>query len=429
MSLLIHNIGQLATPCGTEAQRGRAMRSLDVRHNAAVLIEQGIITRIGDSDTLKNTAELGLKLAAEEFSQRSLKKQFDIEFLDAQGMVALPGFVDSHTHTVFAGHRANEFALRAEGKTYQEIAASGGGIMSTMQATRAASEQELTELGHERLREMVRHGTTTVEIKSGYGLDTASELKILRAVDALRQKQPMTVIPTFLGAHATPPEFKDKPADYISCVLHEMLPTVHQSGLARFCDIFCEQHYFSVEDSRRILKAAQNLGFGLKIHADQLSASGAVELAAELGAISADHLECTTTSGVQTLAHSQTIATLLPGASFFLRHSYPPARALIDAGCAVALATDFNPGSSMTFSMPMMLTLASTQMQMSPEEAITAATLNGAAAVGLAHERGSLEVGKCGDIVLYKVPDYRYIAYHYAHNHAMRVIINGKIVL
>jgi imidazolonepropionase len=435
MTTLIHNIGQLVTPRGTQAIRGRAMQELEVISHAAILVENGIITRIGNSDTLRHTAEIGLKLVHddstthENASTKSAVQKLEVEFFDARGTVALPGFVDSHTHTVFAGNRAHEFALRAAGKTYQEIAASGGGILSTMNATRTASEQELIRLGAERLDAMARHGTTTVEIKSGYGLNTASELKILRVIEALRRMHAMTIVPTFLGAHAFPPEHRANPEDYITSIIHEMLPELAHQGLARFCDVFCEQKYFSVEDSRRILQAARKLGLGIKVHADQLSASGAVELAVELGAISADHLECTTACGVQALASSRTIATLLPGAAFFLHHSYPPARALIDAGCAVGLATDFNPGSSMTFSMPMMLTLASTQMQMSPEEAITAATLNGAAALGLAHERGSLEVGKCGDIVLYNVPDYRYIACHYAHNHVSHVFINGNIVL
>ena len=420
LSLLLYNIGHLATPQsqqGTTVHRNKAHRlsgasmgKIHTDNNVAILIENGIITRIGDSASLER------EIRAD--------KRFD-----AKGMAALPGFVDSHTHTIFGGNRANEFAMRSAGKTYQDIAAAGGGILSTMNATRNATHEELVAIGRKRLDAMLRHGTTTVEIKSGYGLDIASELKILEVIHELAQTHPITIVPTFLGAHAFPPEFLDKRDQYIDLVCQEMLPIVKERGLAVFCDIFCEQNYFSVEQSEHILNTARELGFALKLHADQLSASGASELGVRLGAVSVDHLECTTERGVRAIASSATIATALPGASLFLNHPYPPVRDIINAGAAVALATDFNPGSSMTFSIPMMMTLAATQMRMTPEEALTASTLNGAAALCLAHERGSLEVGKRADILLSEVSHFYEISYHFGMNHIAHVIKDGKVIV
>lgn len=411
-SLLLYNIGSLATPRSENALRlsGVAMSNIYTEQNAAILVENGIITRIGASADLEKEVTV-----AERF--------------DAKGKTALPGFVDSHTHTIFGGNRANEFAMRSAGKTYQEIAAAGGGILSTMNATRKASHEELYAIGKKRLDAMLRHGTTTVEIKSGYGLDTASELKILEVIQELARTHPMTIVPTFLGAHAFPPEYKNDREGYVQLVCKEMLPAVKERNLAIFCDIFCEQNYFSPEQSERILRTAQELGFKLKLHADQLSASGASELGVRLGAVSVDHLECTTSEGVEIIAASETIATGLPGASLFLNHPYPPLRALIDAGGTVALATDFNPGSSVTFSMPMMMTLASTQMRMTPEEALTASTLNGAAALSLAHERGSLELGKQADILLCDIAHFYELSYHFGMNHIAHVIKHGKVVV
>jgi imidazolonepropionase len=426
--LLIHSIRQLATPKGHAALRGEAMNALVTIENAAVMVEQGIITAVGDSATMLAKLRTAQAFATEHPSANNVAV-VDVEELDASGCVATPGFVDSHTHLVFAGSREHEFAMRAEGKTYQEIANAGGGIISTMQATRAASHEELTALALARLDALIGLGTTTVEIKSGYGLDVASEHKLLHVIQELRTRHPLTIVPTFLGAHAFAPEFRHTPEDrerYVALIINEMLPYIRNNALAEFCDVFCEQGYFTLDQSERILRAAQGLGFGLKLHADQLSAFGALELGVRLGAVSLDHLECTTTTGIEALKTSATIATALPGASLFLNHPYPPARAMIDAGCAVALATDFNPGSSMMYSMPLMMSLACTQMRMTTAEALTAATLNGAAALGLAHERGSIERGKRADIVLFRVPDYRYISYHVAENHVAHVIKDGK---
>jgi len=426
--LLIHSIRQLVTPTGRTARRGAAMNTLVIIEDAAVMVEQGIISAVGDSATMRATLHTAQAFAAEHPSAANAAV-VEVEEFDASGCVATPGFVDSHTHLVFAGSRDHEFAMRAEGKTYQEIAAAGGGILSTMHATRAASREELTALALNRLDALLRLGTTTVEIKSGYGLDAASEDKLLRVIQDVRAQHPLTIVPTFLGAHAFAPEFRHTPEDrerYVSLIINDMLPRIYDEALAEFCDVFCEQGYFTLDQSERILRAAQELGLGLKLHADQLSAFGAVELGVRLGAISVDHLECTTTAGIEALKASSTIATALPGASLFLNHHYPPARAMIDAGCAVALATDFNPGSSMMYSMPLMMSLACTQMRMTTAEALTAATLNGAAALGLAHERGSLEPGKRADILLFRVPNYRYISYHVAENHLAHVIKDGK---
>lgn len=420
-SILIHNIGSIATPQAHSAKRlaGKQMHEIHTQSNVAIVAENGVITRIGDSKAVFNEVRRDKHFADVN----------ELIILNAQGMTALPGFVDSHTHTVFGGNRANEFALRAEGKTYEEIAALGGGIISTMNATRAASYEELYAIAKKRLDAMLKQGTTTVEIKSGYGLNTASELKLLDVIAELAHTHPMTIVPTFLGAHAFPPEFRECREKYINIICEEMLPEVKARNLAVFCDIFCEKNYFSLEDSERILTTAQNLGFHIKLHADQLSASGASELGIRMNAISVDHLEMTTAEGVSSIAASETIATALPGASFFLHHSYPPVRTLIDAGATVALATDFNPGSSMTYSMQMMMTLASTQMRMTPEEALTASTLNGAAALMLSHERGSLEVGKKADILLCDVKNFTEVPYHFGENHVKKVIKNGKVVV
>ncbi|MCS6809508.1 MAG: imidazolonepropionase [Bacteroidota bacterium] len=420
-SLLIYNIGSLVTPHAQTQLRlaGDSMGNIHIQTHAAILVEDGIITRIGDSATLlhelrttHNTATLA-----------------SIRMLDANGMTAIPGFVDSHTHLVFAGNRAQEFALRARGKTYQEIAAAGGGILSTMRATRNASAEELLHAATKRLDTMLRYGTTTVEIKSGYGLNTTSEFKILEVIAELQRTHPITIVPTFLGAHAFPPELRDSPEEYIDRICSEMLPEIQARNLATFCDAFCEQGYFSLAQSERILRTAQDLGFRLKLHADQLSAFGASELGVRLQAVSVDHLECTGHESIRSIAASSTIATALPGASLFLRHSYAPVRALIDAGATVALATDCNPGSSMTISMPLMMTLATTQMHMSPEEALTACTLNAAAALLLSHEYGSLEVGKKADILLADVSHFYELAYYFGVNHIVRVIKHGEIVV
>ncbi len=412
MQLLLQNIKQLVTveSHGKAYKSGGEMRGLGVMEHASVFIEDGVIQWVGPSDTFAG----------------SLGPEADI--LDASMFVALPGFVDAHTHALFAGTRENEFALRSEGKTYQEIAARGGGILSTVTATRSATKKELKKLANRRLDAMMKHGTTTVEIKSGYGLEPDAEIKMLQAIAELAQEHYITIVATFLGAHAIPPEYKERRGDYIDLVCERMLPYVAKRNLAQFCDVFCEVGYFSVEESRQILKKGLSLGLRSKLHADEFNSIGGTQLAAELHAASVDHLEHVTDEDIRGLKESGTVAVVLPGVSFFLRNPYAPARKIIDAGIPVAIASDFNPGSCMSFSLPLMMTIACTQMSMTPEEAIAAATLNGAAALGLSDTLGSIEVGKQADIILYEIPNYRYLVYHFGSNHAAKVIKKGIIL-
>jgi imidazolonepropionase len=412
MQLLIRNIRQLVTARsdGKPFLAGKDMRDPGVLEHVSVLIEGEKIRGIGP---------------AASFDQ-SLAD--DATVLDASPYVALPGFVDSHTHMVFAGSRENEFAMRAKGISYDEIAAAGGGILSTVKATRAASKKELKKLASKRLDAMMKHGTTTVEIKSGYGLNEESEIKMLEAINELAEEHFMTIVPTFLGAHALPPEFKDDRQGYIDQLCERMLPYIAKRKLARFCDVFCEENYFTVQEAAVILGKALALGLKPKLHADEFKAIGGTPLAAELQAVSVDHLEHLNEAGLQALQKGNTVAVLLPGVSFFLRNPYAPARRLIDAGVPVAIASDFNPGSCMAFSMPLMMTIACTQMGMTPEEAIVAATLNGAAAVGASDTLGSIEVGKQADMMLYDVPNYRFLAYHFGVNHVAGVIKRGVLL-
>ena len=412
MQLLLSNIRQLVTvrSGGKPTKTGRDMRELGILENASVLIENGIITWIGNGADFTNTLLP------------------DADTLDASSFVALPGFVDAHTHAVFAGSRENEFAMRSEGKTYQEIASRGGGILSTVTATRATTKKELKKSASRRLDAMMKHGTTTVEIKSGYGLSEESEIKMLEAITELADEHFMTIRSTFLGAHALPPEFRDRRDEYIDLLCNRMMPYIVKRKLAQFCDVFCEVGYFSVEESRQILEKARANGLGQKLHSEEFNAIGGAQLAAELQAISVDHLEHIPDDAIAALKQGGTVAVLLPGVSFFLRNPYAPARKLIDAGVPVAIATDFNPGSCMSFSMPLMMTIACTQMSMTPEEAITASTLNAAAAIGVSDQVGSIEIGKRADIILYDIPDYRYLAYHFGANLASKIIKNGTIL-
>ncbi len=409
MNLLIKNIKQLVTVStkGKPYKSGTEMRDLGIIENAAVMIQDGLFSWIGPSTKL------------------SQEPDDSIDTIDASNLIALPGFVDSHTHTVFAGSRENEFALRTEGKSYQEIAVSGGGILSTVSATRETSKKELKKLASRHLDTMLKQGTTTVEIKSGYGLNEDAEIKMLYIINELGDEGLMNIVPTFLGAHAIPEEFKEDPAGYVDLICKRLLPYVANHKLAKFCDAFCESGYFSVEQCRIIFETAKSLGFGIKIHADQLSQIGASKLAAEMGAISADHLEKIDDAGISALKQSGTIAVILPGTSFFLNCEYAPARKIIDSGIPLAIASNFNPGSCMSHSMPLMMTIACTQMSLTPEEAICAATINGAAALGLSNTLGSIEVGKQADIVLFNVPNYRYLMYHYGIDHVAKLIKHG----
>jgi len=412
MRLLIRNARQLVTVAsgGKHTRAGKEMLDLNVVENGCVLIEDGTIKWVGRTEDF--SFEVGP----------------DVDVLDATDKVVMPGFVDAHTHLAFAGGRENEFALRTQGLTYRQIAEQGGGIINTVKGVRETTKKELKKVADKRLDSMLRLGTTTVEIKSGYGLDFKNEIKMLEAINELNREHPIDVVPTFLGAHAVPPEFKERKREYVELVISEMIPYVGRKKLAKFCDVFCEQGYFTLEESRRILEEGKKFGLMPKVHADELTSGGGAELAAEVGAVSADHLEHISDAGIQAMKDKGTVAVLLPGVSFFLGHGYAPARELIDADVPVAIATDFNPGSCMSENMQLMMTIACTQMKMTPEEVITASTLNAAAALVLSHDIGSIEVGKKADVIILDIPNYQYLPYHFGVNHVEKVIKQGTIL-
>jgi imidazolonepropionase len=414
--LLIKNIGQVITLGGGPVpRRARSMSELGIVKNGAILMRAEHIVWVGPTKAIP-MSELDHRHAV-----------FDGVGLD---LVALPGFVDSHTHPVFGGTRAQEYDLRCQGKTYQEIAASGGGIRASVRQLRAASLSQLMERTERSFLQFLAHGTTTIEAKSGYGLSLDDELKSLQVLAALRTRSRLETLATFLGAHDVPDEWRHARSEYVRQIVEEMIPRVAQEGLAQFCDVFCDDGFFSVEEARLILQAARREGLGLRIHADQMTHSGGARLAAELGALSADHLEWIDDRDIEALRQAGTVATLVPGSTFQLGQThYPPARKLIDAGVPVALATDFNPGSCFTLNMQIIMTIACSQMKMTPAEAITAATLNGAFALGLSERIGSLEAGRQADIVLMQVGDYREIPYFFGMNHCAVTIKKGNIIL
>ncbi len=392
--LLVTHIGQLVTMRGPAGPRaGPEMAELGIVRDAALLVRAGRIVAAGPP------AEV------EPLTQNA-------ENVDAGGRAVLPGFVDAHTHLIFAGSRVGEFEQRTAGVSYQQIAAAGGGIRSTVRSTRAASQQELNAIGERHAHWFLSFGTTTVEAKSGYGLSLEEETKILLAVRHTAEQTRLRTVPTFLGAHEVPEEFSGRADEYVSEVVTNMLPRIAEAGLARYCDVFCERGVFTVDQAERVLRAARDLGLGIRIHADQFTDSGASALAARLGAKTADHLEHTTPASIALLKAAGVQPVLLPGSVYTIgSQRYPAAREMIAAGLPVVLATDFNPGSSPVFAMPMILSLACTQMKMSPAEALTAATINAAWSLDLGSEAGSLEPGKSADFVLHEAEDYRDLAY------------------
>ncbi len=411
--ILLTNIGQLATLEGNRSQpkRGSDMMELSIIKNGAIAIKDGLIKAVGTAEEVKAeiTAEPGFP---------------EIEL---QGMLTLPGFIDSHTHLVFAGSRENDFSMKLAGKSYLEILESGGGILNTLRATRAASREELYRNAFSFAERMIAEGTTTIEVKSGYGLNTETEMKMLQAADDLREKVPANITSTFLGAHAVPPEYKGRTDDYVEIVVNEMIPAIAESQLAIFCDVFCEEGVFDVEQSRRILKAAGEHGMKLKVHADEIVQLGGAELAAELEAVSADHLLMASDDGLEAMNKSGTIATLLPATAFSLNTDYARARDMIEMGLPVALATDFNPNCA-NESMFFTFALSCYKMKMHPREVISAATINAAHALELSDVIGSIEVGKRADIVVLECPNPEFLAYRFGMNLIHTVIANGEVV-
>ncbi|MDR0681723.1 MAG: imidazolonepropionase [Dysgonamonadaceae bacterium] len=400
---IIDNISQLVTCSGFSAKHGKEMSNLGIIENAAIVITRGIISYAGPySDNLP------------------MDRLEDYTTIDAEGNAVLPGFIDSHTHFVFAGYREEEFSWRMQGDNYMSIMQQGGGIYNTVDATRNASFEELTAIAELRLDSMFAMGVTTVEGKSGYGLDKDTELKQLRVMKELNKKHPVDIVATYLGAHAIPKEYTEK--TYIDYMLTEVMPVIREESLAKCCDIFCEKGVFTAENSRYFLQAAQKMGFQLKIHADEIVTTGGAELAAELNALSADHLLQASDKGIEALAKSDTVATLLPCTAFSLKKEYAQGRKMIDAGCAVALATDFNPGSCFSSSIPLTIALACIYMKLTPEEAVTALTINAAAALGKADFIGSIDVGKKGDIIILKYPSYKFLPYHIGMNCVKTII-------
>lgn len=403
---------RLATLAGfsDKPQRGCDLGRLGLVDNGAVAMAYDKILAVGPLDQVAGAVDLSAA-----------------RVLDARGRLVTPGLVDPHTHVVHVGSREREYTMRLQGIPYIEIHKAGGGILSSVNSVREASLADLVAQTQKSLRRMLAFGVTTVEAKSGYGLDLASEIKMLEAVQILNFIQEVTLVPTFMGAHAIPEEYKANSDEFVHLVVEEMLPAV--KDLARFCDVFCEDHVFSIEQSRTILRAAQDLGLGAKIHADELAPTGGAQLAAELGAVSADHLLHTDARGIEALAHSETVAVLLPGTSFNLMTGrYAPAQEMLAAGVAIALSTDFNPGSCPTENLQLIMTLGCLKLGLTPAQVLAAVTINAAHAIGLGDRIGSLEAGKQADLVIFDADNEAYLPYHFGINHTWQVIKSGRVV-
>jgi imidazolonepropionase len=412
--LAVVDASELVTVRGPAPRKGARLADIGIVERGCVAARDGTIVFVGDERAYRREVRLS---------------RHGVE-IDATGRTVLPGFVDPHTHLPFAGSREREFLERLRGETYESIAARGGGILATVEATRRSPIEGLVLLGKERLNRMLLHGTTTIEAKSGYGLTLEDELKQLRALQRLNDLHPIDIVPTFLGAHTIPAEWRQDRSAYVREVAERMIPEVAREGLARFCDVFVEEGAFTVDEGERILRSALEHGLGIRLHADQRGASGGAVLAARLGAASADHLDRVSEEGIDALARSGTTAVLIPGASFFLRDpGDAPARRLIQAGVPVALATDFNPGTCPTEVMTAILPLACQRLLMEPAEAIAAATLNAAHALGTGSTTGSLEIGKQADLQVLEVPNHLHLAYHFGVNHCRTVVKQGRVVV
>jgi imidazolonepropionase len=411
--LLIRSIGQLLTLAGDNPKRGGEMSNLAIVENAAVASKNGKIVAVGKEDSV--ISEINLLDNVKE--------------INADNKVVTPGLIDCHTHLVFSGSREEEFYLRIKGENYLEILKAGGGILSTVDAVRKANFEDLYNNGKKILNDMLSFGTTTVEIKSGYGLSIEDEVKILEVIKRLDEEHPIDIVPTFLGAHAFPREYKDKEEDYVNLMIEKMLPVVKEKNLAKFCDVFCGKGVFNLEQSERILSTAKDLGFKLKIHADQLSYDGGAELASKMDAISASHLEYISDIGIANMKQKGIIAELLPGSVFFMgKTNYASAKKMINNNIPLTLATNYNPGTCVIKSLPIIMTLACIYMGMSAEEVITTTTINAACALDLQNDVGSIEVGKKTDIVIWDVNNYKQIPYFLGLNLVEKVIKNGNII-
>jgi len=407
MRKLITNIAEIVTPACKNFAAGKEMGKLNITTDSSILVENGIIVDIIGNNKLPN----------------------NVEIVDAKGMVVLPSFVDPHTHIPFAGTRENEFNLRIQGKTYMEIAALGGGINSTVTSTREATEDEIFLQSKDNLQRMIEHGVATFEIKSGYGLDTETELKQLRVIKRLASEFPVDIKATFLGAHEIPLEYRDNKDKYIDIVINEMLPAVKEQGIAEYCDIFTETGVFDIEDSRKILLKAKEFGFKIRMHADELTPLGGAELAAEMEALSADHLVHISDIGIEKMVKSKSVFVMLPGTTFFLMSDkYAPGKKIIEKNGIVALSTDFNPGSSHTHAMPLVIAIACLKMGLTIEEAICAATLNGAYALEMSGKTGSIHKGKQADLIFLDAPNYQFLVYNFGVNRIKNVMKKGEFI-
>ena len=408
MRTLLKNIGCLQTPVGSSSHTGAAQGENVKYMNAAVVMEDGIITEILEEGKLPEGS-------------------FDAEY-DADGCLVTPGLVDGHTHLIFGGYRQHEVAMKLKGADYLDILRAGGGILDTVRKTREASKADLYVKSAAFLDEMIGIGVTTVEAKSGYGLDPENEIKMLEVIRDLNERHLVDVVPTFMGPHAIPPEYEGRGDEYIDMVIDEMLPAVKEKGLAEFCDIFCEDSVFNAEQSRKYMAAAKSLGFALKIHADEIEAIGGSELAGELGATSAEHLIAITESGQKALAEGGVTAMCLPATSFYLGKTFAPAREMIEKGIPVAMASDFNPGSCPSLNLQFCINLGCLKYKMTPEEVLTAVTINPACGIGRGDKVGTVEVGKQADLVIWNAPDFEMVCYRFGSNMVKRVIKNGEIV-